>query len=143
MSMIPYDPFRAMNTLHREIGRLIDRDLVEEGVMSQWPLRVDIKEDANQITIHADVPGMDQKDIQVNVDNGRLTISGERRFEDEAKREQYHRIERSYGQFGRIFQLPTTASVEQIQASYRNGVLEVVLPKLDEMKPRAIKIAVE
>ncbi|MBF0124034.1 MAG: Hsp20/alpha crystallin family protein [Magnetococcales bacterium] len=143
MSLVAYDPFRTINTLHREINRLFDRDLLEDGMMSQWPLRVDIKEDTDRITICADIPGMEQKDIQVNVENGRLTIAGERRFNDEAKRDSYHRIERAYGQFSRTFQLPNTAHLEQIQANYRNGVLEVVMPKREEMRPRAIKVAVD
>ncbi|MBF0158287.1 MAG: Hsp20/alpha crystallin family protein [Magnetococcales bacterium] len=143
MAMVSYDPFHTINTLHREINRLFDRGMVEDGMMSQWPLRVDIREDNDRITIHADIPGMEQKDIQVNVENGRLTISGERQFKDEAKRDHYHRIERAYGQFSRTFQLPNTTSPDQIQASYRNGVLEIVLPKREEMKPRAITVNVE
>ena len=143
MSTIAYDPFHTIDTLQREINRLFDRDLSDaDGTMPQWPLRVDVKEDSSQIVVRADIPGMEQKDIQVHVENGHLSITGERRFEDEEKRDDYHRIERSYGHFTRSFQLPSSTDVEHIQASYRNGVLELTLPKKEEAKPKTIKIMV-
>jgi HSP20 family protein len=144
MSIISYDPFRNIGVLQREINRLFDRDFQDsDGMLTQWPLRVDIREDAENIVVRADIPGMEQKDIQVNVENGRLTIAGERSFADESNREQYHRIERAYGRFSRSFQLPGSTDVERIQAAYRNGVLEIVLPKKAESKPRTIQVAVQ
>ncbi|MBF0381018.1 MAG: Hsp20/alpha crystallin family protein, partial [Magnetococcales bacterium] len=87
-----YDPFRNFRTLQGEINRLFERDYeTSDGQMTLWPMRVDIREDENQILIKADVPGMEQKDINVNVDNGQLTISGERKFDDEENKESYHR----------------------------------------------------
>ncbi|MBF0192576.1 MAG: Hsp20/alpha crystallin family protein [Magnetococcales bacterium] len=142
-TLINYDPFRTFRSLQSDINRLFERDLDESnGMMTQWPLRVDIREDEQHILIKADVPGMEQKDINVNVDNGRLTLSGERKFEDEKHQDNYHRVERAYGRFSRSFQLPNTTDVNNIQASYKNGVLEVMLPKREEAKPRAIQVKV-
>ncbi|MEO5376988.1 MAG: Hsp20/alpha crystallin family protein [Magnetococcus sp. DMHC-6] len=142
-TLVTYDPFRSFRSLQNEINRIFDRDMeVSTGQMTQWPMRVDIREDVNQIVLKADVPGMDQKNISVNVDNGYLTISGERKFEDEARRENYHRIERAYGHFSRSFQLPNSTDTNNISATYKNGVLEITLPKREEAKPRAIKVHV-
>ncbi|MBF0414532.1 MAG: Hsp20/alpha crystallin family protein [Magnetococcales bacterium] len=142
-TLVNYDPFRNFRVLQNEINRLFDRDMDDaSGQMTQWPLRVDIREDENQIILKADVPGMEQKDIRVNVDNGHLTISGERRFDDEAHKDNYQRVERPFGRFSRTFQLTNTTDIAKIQASYKNGVLEVTLPKLEEAKPRAIQVQV-
>ncbi|MBF0109002.1 MAG: Hsp20/alpha crystallin family protein [Magnetococcales bacterium] len=142
-TIVNYDPFRNFRTLQHEINRLFDRDLEDTtGQMTQWPIRVDIREDENQIILKADVPGMEQKDIKVNVDNGRLTISGERKFDDEMHKESYQRVERLFGRFSRTFQLTNTTDISRIGASYRNGVLEVTLPKLEEAKPRTIQVQV-
>ena len=138
-----YDPFRNFRSLQGEINRLFDRDMDDTtGQMTLWPMRVDIREDENQVVIKSDVPGMEQKDIKVNIDNNMLTISGERKFDDEENKEKYHRVERAYGRFSRTFQLPNTTDAGKIQASYKNGVLEVTLPKLEEAKPRSIQVQV-
>lgn len=137
------DPWRNFRVLQNEINRLFERDV--EGAnaqMTAWPMRVDIREDENQIVVRADLPGMDQKEINVNVDNGYLTISGERKFADEDKKESYHRVERAYGRFSRSFQLPNTTDTANIVASYKNGELEVTLPKLEEAKPRSIQVRI-
>ncbi len=142
-TLVSYDPFRQFRSLQSEINRLFDRDIDDStGQMTAWPMRVDIREDENQIVIKADVPGMEQKDINVNVDNGQLTISGERKFDDEERKESYHRVERAYGRFSRSFQLPNTTDTGKISAVYKNGVLEVTLPKLEEAKPRSIQVRV-
>ncbi|ABK43859.1 heat shock protein Hsp20 [Magnetococcus marinus MC-1] len=142
-ALMEYDPFRNVRTLQNEINRLFDHNWEEpNGQMAKWPMRVDIREDENQIMIKADLPGMTQQDISVDVDNGTLTISGERKFDDEQNRDGYHRIERAYGRFSRSFQLPNTTDTGNIAAKYQNGVLEVTLPKLDEAKPRSIQVEV-
>ncbi|MBF0588568.1 MAG: Hsp20/alpha crystallin family protein [Magnetococcales bacterium] len=143
-ALIHADPFRQLRAMHDEFNRMFDRSYSEgQGMMTEWPLRVDIREDKEAITIRADVPGMQQEDITVHLDQGQLTLSGERKFEDEARQEDYHRVERAYGRFSRTFQLPTTTDVERVDASYTNGVLEVVLPKKEEAKPRAIEVKVK
>ena len=143
MAIVSYDPFRNVRTLQNEINRLFDTDRdYAEGSMAAWALRVDIKEDQERIVLKADIPGMEQKDISVNVENNTLTLSGERTFAEDEKRDDYHRVERAYGRFSRSFQLPNTTDTTHIQAEYKNGVLEVTLPKLPEAKPRAIEVQV-
>ena len=90
---------------------------------------VDIKEDDKQIVLTSDLPGIDQKDIKVTVEDGTLTLSGERKFEKSAEEENFHRVERSFGSFERSFSLPETVDEDKIVASYKNGVLELTLPK--------------
>lgn len=142
-AIVSYGPFRQFRSLQSEINRLFDRDLeTSNDQIAAWPIRVDIREDENQVVIKADIPGVAQEDINVNIDNGQLTISGERKFNDEANKENYHRVERVYGRFSRSFQLSNTIDAGKIGASYKNGVLEVCLPKLEEAKPRAIQVQV-
>ncbi|MBF0456079.1 MAG: Hsp20/alpha crystallin family protein [Magnetococcales bacterium] len=143
-TFVTYDPFQNVRSLQGEINRIFERDAHDStGQLTQWPMRVDIREDENHIVVKADLPGMEQKDIHVNVDNGMLTISGERKFDDEARKESYHRVERAYGRFSRTFQLPNTTDMGKIEATYKNGVLQVTLPKLEEAKPRSIQVNVQ
>ncbi|MEO5368814.1 MAG: Hsp20/alpha crystallin family protein [Magnetococcus sp. DMHC-1] len=142
MSMITYDPFRGVRVLQNEINRLFERDMEgNNSLTAEWALRVDIQEDTDHVVIRADLPGIEQKDITLNVEHGRLTISGERKFEDGKRPEEYHRVERPYGRFSRTFQLPDTTDVDGIQATSRNGVLTVTLPKVEKAKPRSIQVA--
>lgn len=144
MSLTIYDPFRGVRALQSEINRLFERDFMESGAdLSEWGIRVDVKEDENQVVLRADLPGMEQKDIRVHVENGVLSISGERHFNKEEKREDFHRIERSYGRFSRAFSLPSATDASNIKATYKNGVLEVVLPKHESARPRQIEVAVQ
>ncbi|MBF0629029.1 MAG: Hsp20/alpha crystallin family protein [Magnetococcales bacterium] len=141
--LIRQDPMHNFRMLQGEINRLFERDTDPSyGVMSQWPLRVDICEDGDSIILQADVPGVEQKDIKVHVENNQLTISGERQFEDEKKRDSYHRVERSYGAFSRTFELGGTADAEKIKASCKNGVLTVSMPKREGAKPKSIEVQV-
>jgi HSP20 family protein len=106
-----------------------------------WAPPVDVAEDQEKIHVKVEVPGMDEKDLRVNFEDGLLTISGERQFERRDDRN-YHRIERSYGSFTRSFSLPRTVDPNAIVASYRNGVLEIEIPKKEEAKPKQIQINV-
>ena len=108
---------------------------------STWAPPVDVAEEHDKILVRVEVPGMDDKDLKVHFEDGLLTISGERQFERKDDRN-YHRIERSYGSFVRSFTLPRTVDVNKIAASYRNGVLEIEIPKTEESKPRQIQINV-
>ena len=106
-----------------------------------WAPPVDVAEDADKILVRVEVPGMNEKDLKVNYEDGLLTISGERTFEKKDDRN-YHRIERSYGSFVRSFTLPRSVDVTKIAAAYRNGILEVEIPKLEESRPRQIQVNV-
>jgi HSP20 family protein len=105
---------------------------------------VDILETENELVLKADVPGVDQKDIDIHIENGTLTLKGERRFEEapEGNNRGYHRIERSFGSFARYFTLPDTVDADKVKADYRNGVLTVTLTKKEVAKPRSIRVEV-
>jgi HSP20 family protein len=107
-----------------------------------WVPAVDIKETENELVLKADVPDVDMKDIDVRVENGTLTIRGERKFANEKKEGSWHRVERSYGTFERAFTLPDTVDFNAVKADYKNGVLTIALPKKEVAKPRQIKIEV-
>ena len=106
-----------------------------------WAPPVDVGEDADRIHVKVEVPGMDEKDLKINFEDGLLTVSGERQFERRDDRN-YHRIERAYGSFVRTFSLPRSVDVSKIEANYRNGVLEIDIPKREESKPKQIAINV-
>jgi HSP20 family protein len=106
-----------------------------------WAPPVDVAEDQNHILVKVEVPGMEEKDLRVNFEDGLLTVSGERQFERKDDRN-YHRIERSYGSFVRTFSLPRTVDGNAITADYKNGVLEIAIPKKEESKPKQIQINV-
>jgi HSP20 family protein len=101
---------------------------------------VDIYEDDHNITLKIEVPGIDQKDIDVRLENNTLTVRGERKFEKEEKEENFHRVERRYGSFFRAFTLPSTVDAENVNAEYDNGVLKIALAKKAEAKPKQIKV---
>ncbi len=101
---------------------------------------VDVYEDEHNLTLKLEVPGMNEDDIKVTVENNTLTVSGERKFENEEKEENFHRIERRYGSFTRTFRLPTTVDAEKVEAAYDKGVLKITLAKRAEAKPKTIKI---
>lgn len=108
-----------------------------------WAPLVDISEDNENVRIHAELPGMTQKDVKLSVKDGVLTIQGERNFKDEQKEKNYYRIERSYGTFARSFTLPKLVDAENINAAMKNGVLEVTVPKKEEAKAKEIEIKVQ
>jgi len=114
----------------------------EEGLASAiWSPAVDIYETENEVILKAELPEINQKDIEIQVENNTLILRGERKFEKEAKRENFHRIERAYGNFSRSFTLPNTIDQERIRADYKDGILKVMMPKREEIKPKQIKVA--
>jgi HSP20 family protein len=110
---------------------------------SDFAPAVDIYEDANAITLKADIPGMDPNQIDIRVEGNRLVLKGERNLEKESKRENFYRMERAYGSFTRIFALPQNVAADQIEANYKNGVLNLTIPKKEEAKPKHIKVRTE
>jgi HSP20 family protein len=105
-----------------------------------WSPTVDISENDNELTFKAELPGIELKDITVSLDNNVLTIKGERRFEKETDKENYHRVERMYGNFSRSFALPTFIDESKVNAMFKNGVLKIVLPKKEHAKTRGIEV---
>ncbi|MDX1584632.1 MAG: Hsp20/alpha crystallin family protein, partial [Thermoanaerobaculia bacterium] len=124
-------------------GRLFEptyRNEDESLMRGSWVPAVDVAEEGDQLILRAELPGMKEDDIEIEFENGMLTLKGERQFESEQSERNYHRIERSYGNFVRSFTLPRSVDADAIQANYENGILEVRIPKKEEAKPRQIKI---
>jgi|SRR5688572_13551966 len=149
MALTRWDPFRDLVTLQERMNRLFEDSLSrskttdQEMAMGAWTPAVDIFETPETIVLKADLPGIDEKDIDVRIENNVLVLRGERKFVKEAKEEDYHRIERSFGVFSRTFQLPGTIDQGGISAVHKDGVLEVHLPKREDTKPKQIKVDVK
>ncbi len=142
MGLMRYEPWGLLDQMRREMERAVD-SRAEEGssvATSDWVPAVDIKEEDDAFMIVADIPGVDPKDIEVHMDNGVLTIKGEKETESKDEREGYKRVERSYGSFYRRFSLPDTADPEKISAKSNHGVLEVRIAKQEKVQPRKIAV---
>ena len=140
-------PFE-FDRIREEMDRLWDSFLEGRPVRRsedgrEWSPSVDISETKNDLVIKAELPGLDPKDIDISMNNGYLTIKGEKKHEKEEKDENYHLIERSYGAFTRSVQLPREVQSDKITASFKNGILRITLPKSEEAKKKEIKIKVE
>ncbi len=137
-----WDPFRELATLQNRVNSIF-QDYTrgqEELNTSSFVPAVDVYEDEHKVTLKLEVPGVNQDDVDIRVENNVLTIGGERRFEKEEKEENFHRIERRYGSFSRSFTLPNTIDTENIKANYDQGVLKIELGKRAEAKPKQIKV---
>jgi len=141
--MTRWDPFRDMQRVQDEMNRLFeDRLLSRDGESVGWTPRVYIFEDEEGVALRFELAGVEPKDVDIRFENGVLTLRGERKLEREDKRENYHRVELSYGTFTRSFSLPGTIDAEKIKAESKNGVLTVHLPKKPEAKPKSIQVKV-
>lgn len=144
MAITRWDPFREVVTMQNRLNSLF-RDMNDGDsplTTAAFVPAVDIYEDDKKVMLKLEVPGIDEKDLDVSVENNTLTVKGERKFEAEEKEENFHRIERRYGTFFRAFTLPSTVQTENVKASYNAGVLKLELPKKPEAQPRQIKINV-
>lgn len=141
MTLVRWFPFREMANMHGQLNRMFaDETHAEEEGCGAWTPAVDIIEKGDDLVIRAELPGVDRDDIEVNADNGKLVLRGERKREVETNEHNVYRLERVYGTFSRSFSLPKTVDASQISATYKDGVLEVVLPKSEEAKPRKVRI---
>jgi HSP20 family protein len=144
MAMSRWDPFRELSSIQNELNRLFGRtfgsESTEEVRSAAWVPAVDVAETEERFVITAELPGVKPDDVDISVENSILTVQGERRFYEETKEEDYHRIERRFGSFARSVTLPSTADPEGIQASFDAGVLRIEVPKKEEAKPRKIQI---
>jgi HSP20 family protein len=146
MPIVKYAPFSdteefpaGLRLFQDSINRLLSDDSVKS---RPWAPAVDILETENELVLKADVPGVELKDIDIQLENGTLTVKGERKFEKEAKNKGFHRMERNYGSFVRIFTVPETVDAEQVKAGYEAGVLTITLPKKEVAKPKTIKVQI-
>ena len=144
MAIIRWEPARELASM--EVDRLnrMFSDFYEETFSRAWVPPVDIYEtDGHEVVLKAELPDMKREDINVTFENGVLTLKGERKFEQEVKKENFQRIERRHGSFSRSFTLPNTVDAGRISASYRDGVLTIRLPQREEAKPKQIAVNVE
>ncbi len=141
-----WTPLRDLFNMQREIGRVFDSLFSdfkgENSFVAEWAPRVDVMEHKDSYLIKAELPGVDKGDVKITVQENVLTIRGEKKQEKEEKELNMHRIERSYGSFERAFSLPANVKSEKIDASFRDGVLTVTLPKVEEAKPKEIEVKV-
>lgn len=149
MTIVRWDPLRNVATLQDRINRMFNEafagstDFEDEVGMSAWRPAVDIFDTDNAIVIKAELPGIKKDDVSIDVKGNVLIIKGERFFDKETKEENYYRKERSFGKFQRSFTLPDAVNPEAIKANFKNGVLEIEVPKPEEKKPKQISINVE
>jgi HSP20 family protein len=143
MTLVRWSPLRDVLAIQDEVSRLFDesfgRGFGSDGAVSLSPV-VDIEEQPERYVVRAELPGMKLEDIKITVKDNQLVIRGEKRKEEEKKDSTYHRVERAYGQFQRAFTLSHAVQSDKIDAIYRDGVLEVSIPKAEEAKPREIPI---
>jgi HSP20 family protein len=156
MGIVRFDPFRELDRLQNEVNRLFEgytRTPEQQRSSSSgdgsamapyqgrvWSPSVDVAETQTEILLRAELPGMRQEDIDIELSGDTLTLRGERKFENEEKRENYVRVERSYGRFQRSFTLGVPVKFEEVTANYRDGILEVRLPKSDATRPRKVQV---
>ncbi len=148
MNVVRYEPCGLLRRFHDDVNQLFSESragLAAEDdrssiVTSNWTPAVDIKEEDERFVLKADIPGVDPKDIEITMDDGVLTIKGERKHASEEEANGYKRVERSYGSFYRRFSLPDTADAERVTAKGKDGVLEVVIPKHEKVQPRRITV---
>jgi HSP20 family protein len=145
MPLIKYTPFQndfeefpaGLRVFQDSLSRLFS-----EPASRPWSPAVDIYENENELVLKADIPEIDPKNVGIQIENGTLTLKGERKFEEQKNGKGYHRIERGYGTFVRAFTLPDTVDAEKVKADYKNGVLSVKLPKKEVAKPRTVNVEV-
>lgn len=146
MSLARWDPFRELQSLENQMNRLFRRGFSENSrpeealAMSQFAPPVDVYEDDSKLSIKMDIPGIDAKDLSIRTDGNLLTVSGERKFEDEENKDNYRRVEREYGSFSRSFTLPASADTDKITADFENGTLRIDIAKRPDSRSKQIKI---
>ena len=146
MQLIRWNPIREMNNFRHRMNHMFDNaftpTLKEDEALSMWNFKpaVDVYDNDKDIVIKAELPGMDKKDMVVHVDGRFLTLKGERSSENEVKEDKYHRRERSYGKFERVFTLPEEVDPDKITADYKDGILKIHIPKPEEQKPKQITV---
>jgi HSP20 family protein len=147
MAIVRWEPLRELSSLQNEMNRLFNTAFDTPtpgngGTVRRWVPAMDLVETADDFVLRADLPGMSQDDVKIELEDNVLTVSGERKSEHETKGEGYHRVERAFGSFSRSLTLPKGVDADAVKASFDNGVLEIHVPKPEERKPRRIEIAV-
>lgn len=138
-------PWNRLGVLEDDLNRIWDITIgrTPEDRVENWLPAIDVKENEKEITVVADVPGLEKENLTITVHEGVLTVRGERKQEEEVREENYHRVERTYGTFERRIGLPAEVDGETVKATFRNGVLKIVLPKTERAQPRQIEVKTE
>jgi len=142
MTLVRYRPFRDMLSLHEEMNRVCD-SLVRPGDAQRgeaWSPTCDVRETETDYIVRAELPGVPREAVKINMINSTLVLRGEKKQEEEENKGTWHHVERTYGSFERMFSLPTGVAVDKIKATYKEGVLEITVPKAEEARPREIRI---
>jgi HSP20 family protein len=134
------DNFNSLNVHDRDIDFFFSDLLERDNIKTGWAPKIDVFDDKDKVTVKAELPGLKKEDIKISLTENILSIEGERKLENEKKKDNYYRIERSYGAFTRSVCLPAEVKVDETKASYNDGVLEIYLPKVEEEEPKQIKI---
>jgi HSP20 family protein len=149
VTIVRWEPLRELSSLQTEMNRLFNTvfdapttGAGNGGTLRRWVPAMDLVETADHFVLRADLPGMTQEDVKIELEDGVLTVSGERKAEHEDRQEGFYRVERAFGSFSRSLTLPKGVNPEGVTASFDNGVLEIRIPKPEESKPRRIEIAV-
>jgi HSP20 family protein len=146
MTIVRWEPLRELGTLQNEMNRLFNAVFDAPvtggngGTLRRWMPAMDLVESGDHFVLRADLPGMSEDDVKIELEEGTLTVSGERKAEHEEKEEGYYRVERAFGSFSRSLTLPKGVNPDEVTASFDRGVLEVRIPKPEERKPRRISI---
>lgn len=149
MSLIRWRPRNDFLSVRSEMNRLFDSFFTgwpepRKGLLEgEWTPSIDVAETDDKITVTVELPGIDQKEVDIAITDDVLTLKGEKKEEKEVKEKNYHRIERSYGSFQRSVRLPTSVKADKAKAAYKDGILTITVPKTEEVKPKQIKIDVE
>lgn len=139
-AVVRWDPYRDVTALRDEMNRLFSRTVGDAGGTSAWTPAMDVFDHADAIVVKLELPGLAPDDIDVEIDDNVLTVKGERRFREDVDEGRYYRLERAYGQFQRSLTLPQTVKADEISAEHHDGVLEIRVPKADEVQPRRIAV---
>ncbi|MDD5271703.1 MAG: Hsp20/alpha crystallin family protein [Methylovulum sp.] len=143
MAIVRYQPWGLLNQLQKELERDYRNGGEGSIATAEWAPAVDIKEENDKFVLHADIPGVKPEDMDISMDDGVLTIRGEKKTEATTSQEGYKRVERSYGSFYRRFSLPDSANAEAISAKSKHGVLEVTIPKREAVQPKKINVSTD
>lgn len=146
MNLMRYEPFRELETITNRLNRALGMEwnpkALQEGVFADWAPAIDVQETDGEYLIKADLPDVKKEDVKVTVENGVLAVEGERKMEKEEKGKKFHRIERSYGKFVRRMSVPTDVDQQRLEANFKDGVLNVHMPKSALAKPRTVDVKV-
>ena len=148
MNIIKWDPFRELEDISRQLNRVFgrlpsrlepDRELM---AMADWTPNVDITETDTEYVIKGEIPGVKKEDVKITIENGMITLRGERKQEKEEKDKKFHRIERSYGSFMRSFRLPDNVDESAVKAEFKDGMINVTLPKAAKSKAKSVEVSI-